>query len=116
MNEILAGVIGAVAAAAGIGIGAGVVRWVRLRVHLTGPTAEAVESQAKQLATQRALVFMLAQIQKPQLVALLGLLEAHRKEMNGNFERAHNALRTALDTFDETLVKIARGECKEPKE
>ncbi len=115
MNGIIPGIIGAaITAAVGIVV-VGVFAWVKRRVKITGPTAEAIANQGRQLATQQALVFMLVDLVKPQLLALLGILDALKDKMNGDFERAHDGIRQALDTFDETFRKIARGECQEQK-
>lgn len=115
MNNMLAGIIGSVLTAIAIGIGAAILKWLRRRVKVTGPNTETIEEQARQLAIQQALVFMLCNLAKPQLVALLGILEALKEKMNGGFERAYEGIRTALDHFDETFQKIARGDCAEKK-
>jgi len=90
---------------------AGTVSFVKRRVRLTGPHAETLEIHSKQLAQIQPLVAMLLSVQKPQLLALLGILEALKDKMNGEFERASEAIRTALDAFDGLLVKIAAGKC-----
>lgn len=114
-EDVLHGLIGAAVAAVGAGIVALVARWFRNRVKITGPHAEAVTAHSKQIAQLTPLVHMLVAVQKPQLIALLGILEALKEKMNGDFERAHEGMKEALDKFDETLLKIVRGECEEKK-
>lgn len=111
MSELLSGFIGAgTAAVAGLLV-VGTVRFVKRRIRLTSPHTEAVDAQGKEIAQLKPLVLMLVTIQKPQLVALLGLLGSQKKKMNGNFKRAYNGVKSALNDFDEALMKIVRGEC-----
>jgi hypothetical protein len=115
VNELLAGFIGAGLASVAALIVAGIVSFVKRRVRVTGPHAETLEIHSKQLSQLQPLVAMLLSVQKPQLLALLGILEALKDKMNGEFERATDAIRGALDAFDGLLVKIAAGKCFDEK-
>ncbi len=115
MQAEIVNIIVAVVTAAAIGAGAILVRIIKRRVKLTGPLAEAVDLHGKQLIQMRPLVMMLIVVQKPQLVALLCILDALKDKTNGDFARAHTGVKDALDKFDETLVNIAGGECVERK-
>lgn len=114
-EDVLHGFMGAAIAAAGAGAVAAIVKWTKRRVKLTGPNAEALVQHEKQIAQLTPLVHMLVAVQKPQLIALMGILEALKKDMNGGFERAHEGMKEALDKFDDTLMQIIRGECEEKK-
>jgi len=114
-DSVMHGFIGAVIAALGAAFVAAIIRWMRSRVKLTGPNTAALLTHEKQIAQLTPLVHMLVSVQKPQLIALMGILEALKKDMNGGFERAHEGMKVALDAFDETLLKIVRGECEEKK-
>jgi len=115
MSDLLSGFIGAcIAAAAGLLV-AGIVAFVRRRVRLTGPNSEVTNTHTKQLAQMRPLVMMLIVVQKPQLVALLCILDSLKDKANGDFERAYTGVKGALDKFDETLMGIAGGEYGEKK-
>lgn len=115
MQEIIAGFVGAcIVAAAGLLV-AGIVAFIRRRVLLTSPLAETVTTNVKQLAQMRPLVMMLVVVQKPQLLALLCILDTLKEKANGDFERAYTGVKGALDKFDDTLMDIAGGECKEKK-
>jgi len=112
------GFIGAlVAGAAGLLLTA-IITWIRKRVKIAGPAMQIIADQARQLIIQQRLVMMLVDLTKPQLLALLSILEALQDKMNGNFERPHAAIRSSLDVFDETMLRIVSGECaeKEKKE
>jgi uncharacterized iron-regulated membrane protein len=115
VGEIAAGIVGSAGTAIVGLLIVGIVSWVKRRVKLTGPTVETLAAQGKQLATQHALVFMLVGIQKPVLLALLGILSALKDKMNGDFERAHKGLLSALNDFDQTVMAIVSGECKGEK-
>ncbi len=109
------GFIGAIVAGFAGLLLAGVVAWIRKRVKVTGPAMQVLAEQARQLVVQQQLVLMLVDLTKPQLLALLNILEALQDKMNGNFERAHKGIQTSLDTFDDTMKAIVSGECKEKK-
>lgn len=85
--------------------------WLTKRVKFTGPTAEAIADQARQLAVQQRLVIMLVDLAKPQLLALLNILDALKDKMNGDFERANKGIREALDSYDKTMKDIITDEC-----
>jgi hypothetical protein len=115
MGDLISGFIGAcIVAAAGLLV-AGVVAFIRRRVRLTGPNSEATGTHTKQLAQMRPLVMMLIVVQKPQLIALLCILDALKEKANGDFQRAYTGVKSALDKFDDTLMEIAGGECVEKK-
>lgn len=114
-DSVMHGFIGAVVAALGATAVAVVLRWMKRRVKVTGPNAEALIQHEKQIAQLTPLVHMLVAVQKPQLIALMGILEALKKDMNGGFERAHEGMKEALDKFDETLLMIIKGDCAEKK-
>lgn len=115
MNDLIIGFIGAALAALAGLIVLGLRTWIRRRIKLTGPHTEALDAHSKQIAQLASLVYMLVAVQKPQLIALMGILEALKKDMDGGFVRAHEAMKQALDAFDGTLFKIVRGECEEKK-
>jgi hypothetical protein len=117
MNELMIGFIGAMLGAVAASVVAGMIAFLRRRVRVRGPQADAVECLELRFDRLEPLVLMLVTIQKPTLIAILGLVEAHKKDMNGGFERAYEGIRTALETYDRTLVSaLAGGERKEPKE
>jgi hypothetical protein len=114
--DILSGIIGAViTVAVGIGL-VGIQQWLKRRVHTTGPQAEAIAIHTQELAQVRPLVFMLVDIQKPILVALHAILGTIKEKEDGSFERADRSVRSALDTFDDTLRAIAKGGCSHKDE
>ena len=115
MDGLPVGFIGAALGALAAAIVAGIIAFIRRRVRLTGPLAETVAAHVKQLAQMRPLVMMLVVVQKPQLVALLCILDSLKDKANGDFERAHAGVKGALDKFDDTLMEIAGGECVEKK-
>lgn len=108
-QELLGAFIGGVVVALAGGLVLGISAFIRRRVRTTGPQAEAIADNAKEIAQVRPLVAMLIDIQKPQLVALLAILGALKVKANGSFKRADKGVREALDTFDETLKDIATG-------
>lgn len=115
MSEIWIGIISGVGGAAGTAILFAIARLIRARVKLTGPHAEAVSSHERQLARITPLVILLVSVQKPQLLALLGLLSAMKEKMNGDFERAYQGVKVALNDFDSGLLKALAGECEDAK-
>jgi hypothetical protein len=113
MNEMMIGFIGALLGAVAASFVAGLIAFLRRRVKVKGPQAETVESHDRMLDRLEPLVFMLVTVQKPTLIAILGLVEAHKKDMNGGFERAYEGIKTALEIYDKALVSVLS--CKEPK-
>lgn len=115
MEKELIGIIIGAAASAVIGlIAVGVAGWLKKRVKVVAPHDTVLKEQARQLVVQQKLVLMLVDLTKPQLLALLGIIEALRPNMNGTFERAHAGVTAALDKFDDTMRSIVGGECAEP--
>jgi len=115
MNEIWIGILSGVGGAASTAILFAIARLIRSRVKLTGPHAEAVSNHERQLAKFIPLVILLVSVQKPVLLALLGLLSATKEKMNGDFERAYQGVKVALNEFDSGLLKALAGECEELK-
>jgi hypothetical protein len=115
MSDIVSGFIGAcIVAAAGLLV-AGIVAFIRRRVRLTGPHAETMATHGKQLTQLQPLVLMLVDVQKPQLIALLCILDALKEQVNGDFDRTYKGVQGALDKFDDTLRSIVGSECGEKK-
>jgi hypothetical protein len=115
MNDLVSGFIGACIAAVAALLVAGIIAFIKRRVHVTGPNSEATNTHTKQLAQMRPLVMMLIVVQKPQLIALLCILDSLKDKANGDFERAYTGVKGALDKFDDTLMEIAGGEYGEKK-
>ncbi|MBE3065016.1 MAG: hypothetical protein IMZ69_08365 [Spirochaetes bacterium] len=114
-QELLGAFVGGMVVALAGAVVLGISAFLKRRVRMTGPQAEAVAENAKSLAQVRPLVAMLVDIQKPQLMALLAILGALKDKMNGTFERPDKSVRAALDTFDGTLKDIATGKHEELK-
>ena len=113
MGDLLSGFIGAcIVAAAGLLV-AGVVAFIRRRVKLTSPQTESIGDHTRQIAKMQPLVVMLVRVQKPQLIALLCILDTLKEKANGDFERAYSGVKVALDEFDEALMGIVRNGCEE---
>lgn len=118
MGELFSGFIGACIVTVAGFLVAGIVTFIRRRVRVTGPNSETTNTHTKQLAQMRPLVMMLVVVQKPQLIALLCILDALKEKANGDFQRAYTGVKDALDKFDDTLMRIVGGNCvskeKEP--
>ncbi len=108
-KEILWAFIGAlIVTAAGIAV-VGVQNFLKKRVKVHGPQSEQIDKHESKIGKLELLVLVLVSNQKPILVALLGMLEAHKQDMNGGFERAYQGIQDALDKFDRALLDALSG-------
>jgi hypothetical protein len=108
---------GAILAAAPWGI-VGLVKFLRRRVKITGPSLELLSILDAEVKCQRPIVSMLLSLQRPQLSALKAILEALKGDVNGNVATAHGLVEAAIADFDKFLVSAAlpASVCKEDKE
>lgn len=108
MTGIVAGFIGAgITALAGLLV-VGSVAFIKRRIKVTGPNTEAVESLKATVADMAPAVNALLAVQKPQLGALIALLEVTKGQCNGNVDKALETTRDAEASFDAFLSDAAK--------
>ena len=89
-------------------------RYIRNRVRFSGPEGRRLHAMEENLKSQARLTTILLRVQRPQLTALIALLEATKGNINGNIDAALSAMKQAREDFDCYLVGEATvNECLE---
>ena len=104
MEQLLYGFIGAAVATGGTLLVKGAMKFVKSRVRFGGPDARLLQELEDRVDAHARLSSILLKLQRPQLDALIALLEATKGNANGNVDRALCSMREARVSFDEYLV------------
>ena len=92
----------------------GIAKFFKSRVHFSGPEARHIKKMDEKISSLATLSDILLKVQRPQMDALIALLEATQGNNNGNVSRALCTMREARTLFDAYLIEEATvGGCIE---
>lgn len=88
-------------------------KFLKSRIRFSGPDSKLIRDMEERVGSQARLTGMILKLQRPQMDALIALLEATKGQVNGNVDRALNTMRQARSSFDAYLIDEASPECLE---
>ena len=88
-------------------------KYFKSRIRFSGPDSKLIREMEERVGSQARLSAMILKLQRPQMDALIALLEATKGQVNGNVDRALNTMRQAPSSFDAYLIDEASPECLE---